>query len=309
MTVVPSGHQYEISHGDQRATVVAVGGGVRDYAVGTRDVLHPYALEAVCDGAHGAPLIPWPNRIADGRYRFDGIEHQLALTEPALGNAIHGLLRWRNWEAVEHVEHSVTMQTTLNPMTGYPFLLDVSVTYALADDGLTVRTTAANRGDRACPYAHGQHPYLSPGRGLIDECLLQITADTRITTDPQRQLPTGTIPVNESDHDFRRPRRLGAMTLDDGFTDLTRDGDGRAWVRLTGDDGLTAAVWVDESFPVLQVYTADTLAEDHRRTGLAAEPMTAPANAFVTGDRLIRLEPGESATTTWGCRLGTCQGE
>ncbi|MDG3010406.1 aldose 1-epimerase family protein [Rhodococcus sp. D2-41] len=303
MTVVPSGHQYEISHGDQRATIVEVGGGIRDYAVGTRDVLHPYALDAVCDGAHGAPLIPWPNRIADGRYRFDGVEHQLALTEPATGNAIHGLLRWRNWAAVEHVEHSVTMTTALNPMTGYPFLLEVSATYTLDDGGLTVRTTATNRGERTCPYAHGQHPYLSPGRGAIDACLLQITAGARITTDPDRGLPTGTTTVAESDHDFRRSRRLGATALDDGFTDLARDDDGRAWVRLTGGDGRTAAVWVDESFPVLQVYTAHTLADGRRRAGLAAEPMTAPANAFATGDRLIRLEPGESATTTWGCLL------
>ena len=51
----------------------------------------------LCDGAHGAPLIPWPNRLADGRYSFDGADHQLALTEPERHNAIHGLMRWRPW--------------------------------------------------------------------------------------------------------------------------------------------------------------------------------------------------------------------
>ena len=55
----------------------------------------------MCDGAHGAPLIPWPNRLADGRYSFGGTEYQLALTEPENRNAIHGLLRWRNWRARE----------------------------------------------------------------------------------------------------------------------------------------------------------------------------------------------------------------
>ena len=64
----PSGEQFEIAHGDQRATIVEVGGGVREYRVGDRDVLDPYPRDAVCDGAHGAPLIPWPNRLGDGRY-------------------------------------------------------------------------------------------------------------------------------------------------------------------------------------------------------------------------------------------------
>jgi aldose 1-epimerase len=49
----PSGQQFELSHGDQRATIVEVGGGIRTYRVGERDVLQPYTREAMCDGAHG----------------------------------------------------------------------------------------------------------------------------------------------------------------------------------------------------------------------------------------------------------------
>ena len=70
--VAPSGEQFEIAYGQQRATIVEVGAGIREYAVGERAVLDPYPLQAPCDGAHGAPLIPWPNRLADGRYSFDG---------------------------------------------------------------------------------------------------------------------------------------------------------------------------------------------------------------------------------------------
>jgi len=93
MTDPPSGAQFEISAGQQRATIVEVGGGVRAYTVGDRDVLDPYPLDAMCDGAHGAPLIPWPNRLADGAYTFEGTDHQVALTEPDKNNAIHGFLR------------------------------------------------------------------------------------------------------------------------------------------------------------------------------------------------------------------------
>jgi len=85
----PSGAQLPITHGDHAATVIEVGGGIREYAVGDRPVLDPYPLASMRDGAHGAVLIPWPNRLADGSYHFEGIDHQVALTEPERSNAIH----------------------------------------------------------------------------------------------------------------------------------------------------------------------------------------------------------------------------
>jgi aldose 1-epimerase len=95
MTSAPSGRQFDIGFGEQRATIVEVGGGIREYRVGERDVLEPYPVEQMCDAAHGAPLIPWPNRLADGRYAFDGTDYQAAITEPDKHNAIHGFLQWR----------------------------------------------------------------------------------------------------------------------------------------------------------------------------------------------------------------------
>jgi len=303
MSTPPSGEQYEISHAEQRATIVEVGGGVREYVDGDRDVLEPYPVEAVCDGAHGSPLIPWPNRLADGRYPFDGVEHQVALTEPEKQNAIHGFLRWRPWRAVVRDADRVVMGTRIYPMKGYPFTVEVSVAYELTDDGLVVTTAATNIGDRAAPFASGHHPYLSPGSGLIDDCTLELDAATRIDTDA-RQLPTGDEAVEGTDFDFRTGRRLGDQALDFAFKDLGRDGDGRAWVRLSGTDGRTAGLWADEHYPILEIYTGDTLGEGRRRTGLGAEPMTCPPNGLATGDRVVRLEPGENLTTRWGARLG-----
>jgi aldose 1-epimerase len=298
-----SGTQFEISSGDQHAVVVEVGGGVREYTSGGRPVLDPYPPDAMADGAHGAPLIPWPNRLADGRYRFDGAEQQLALTEPEKHNAIHGLLLWRSWEAVDHQADEVTMRARIHPMQGYPFHLDVTVRYSLSPDGLSVVTTATNTGGTPAPYGCGQHPYLSPGSGLVDDAELHLDAATRIVTDPERQLPTGTEPVAGTPYDFRSPRRVGDLALDYPFTDLTRDDDGRAWVRLRGTDGVTAELWVDQSYPIVEVFTGDTLAPDRRRRGLGTEPMTCPPNAFSSGDGLLRIGPGETVSTTWGARL------
>jgi aldose 1-epimerase len=304
MAPFPSGEQFQIRHGDQAATAVEVGGGVREYLDGERHVLHPYDVDALCDGAHGAPLIPWPNRLDDGRYTWDGRERQLELTEPEKRNAIHGLLRWRNWSLLDRAEDRVRVGTRLHPSDRWPFPLDVSVEYALSDDGLTVETRAQNIGEEPCPYACGQHPYLSPGAdATLDGCTLELRAATRIDTDPERQLPTGTTPVEGSDYDFRSARPIGGLQVDNAFVHLERDAEGRAWVKLGCPDGRTVELWADEAYPVIEIYTADTLAPERRRRGLGAEPMTAPPNALATGELIVRLEPGQEHVARWGVRL------
>jgi len=303
VAVHPSGEQFLISSGGHAATVVEVGGGVREYTVDGRAVLQSYPVDAMCDGAHGTPLIPWPNRLGDGRYRFAGVDHQVALTEPEKHNAIHGFLQWRSWRLVERTPDRVVVGIGLRPLTGYPFSLDVSVEYRLSEAGLTVSTTATNVGEQVCPYGVGQHPYLSPGDGSVDDCTLVLNAATRIVTDPARQLPVGREPVAGTAFDFRRGRRLGDLQVDYAFTDLVRDSDGRAWVRLHRPDGLTAETWVDDTYPIVELYTGDTLAGPRRRRGLGTEPMTCPPNGFQTGEGVLHLQPGSSITTTWGARL------
>src|SRR3954468_6773557 len=121
MAQPPSGEQFEIVHGEQRASIVEVGGGIRTYTHGERDVLDPYPLQQICDGAHGAVLMPWPNRLRDGAYGFDGSSHQLDLSEPEKRNAIHGLLRWVPWRALQRQADRVVMGSRLHPRPGYPF--------------------------------------------------------------------------------------------------------------------------------------------------------------------------------------------
>lgn len=228
----------------------------------------------------------------------------MALSEPEKMNAIHGFLRWRAWRATEHESNRIVMRTRLHPLQGYPFTLDLRIVYEIGRDGLQVTTRAKNIGTDACPYGHGHHPYLSAGVGrLIDDCELQFEARTRITTDPERQLPTGSTPVRGTRFDFSDPRRIGELEIDDPFCELARDDLGRGWIRLLGPDGACAELWVDESYPLIELYTGDTLAPGRARRGLGTEPMTCPPNAFASGEGLARLEPGASYTTIWGARL------
>lgn len=303
MTHVPSGKQFELSFEHQHAVVVEVGGGIRAYDVGGSEVLQPYAIDQMCDGAHGAPLVPWPNRLGDGRYRFDENDYQVALTEPEKNNAIHGFLRWRPWSCLAHEEADVVMGSTLFPLQGYPFSLDVRITYHLDETGLSVTTTATNIGDQPAPYACGQHPYLSPRVGTVDDCTLHLQANTRILTDPQRQLPIGRENVEGTQFDFRNGKRIGHLAIDDAFTDLHRDEQGRAWVRIESADERVTSLWVDQAYPVIEIYTGDTLAPGRRRRGLGTEPMTCPPNAFQSGEGVIRLEPGDTSIACWGIQV------
>ena len=64
-------------------------------------MLDGYGAEEECTSGRGQVLIPWPNRIEDGTYEFDGERHQLPLTEPEHRNAIHGLVRGEPWTVAE----------------------------------------------------------------------------------------------------------------------------------------------------------------------------------------------------------------
>ena len=299
MTVPPSGAQFEISHGDQRAVIVEVGGGLRAYTAGGADVLDGYDVDMMSSGGRGQLLIPWPNRVDGGRWTHDGRAQQLPLTEVSAGNAIHGLVRWAAWTAAEHRADAVTMTHRLHPQPGWPATLDLEARYELAAGGLTVTITARNAGDVACPYGVGAHPYLTVGTAQVDEAVLTLPAATRLTAD-ERGIPTGTEPVAGTRYDFTTARAIGSDQLDTGFTDLARDPDGRARARLSSAEGRAVDLWVDEAFTHLMVFTGDTLAPAARRRGLAVEPMSCAPNALATGEGLVRLAPGEQHVARWG---------
>ncbi|HLZ07475.1 MAG TPA: hypothetical protein VKT80_02730 [Chloroflexota bacterium] len=176
--LIPSGQQIHIAHGRDEATVVSVGGGIRSYQVAGQDVLDGYGPDEMCSSARGQPLIPWPNRLAEGAYAFRGQNYQLALSEPEFHNAIHGLVRYSNWSVLEQGREHVEVNHRLHPQPGYPFLVDLRIVYRLDSGGLSVRTEATNRGSEPCPIGFGAHPYLRLGTGQIDSLELQSPAAT-----------------------------------------------------------------------------------------------------------------------------------
>jgi aldose 1-epimerase len=297
--VLPSGEQIEIRAGAHRVVVVEVGAGLRSYTVGDREVLDGYGEEEPATAGRGQVLIPWPSRLQDGAYEFDGHRQQLPLTEPEAGNAIHGLVRWVAWSAADGEADRVVMRHTLHPQPGYPFSLALGIEYSLSDAGLRVTTTATNIGSEACPYGTGAHPYLTVGTKTVDTAVLRAPGRTILQAD-ERGLPVSAERVESTEYDFLRPRPVGTTQIDNTFTDLERGDDGLARVELRHPDGGTkVSLWLDASYPYLTLFTGDTQPSVDRRS-LAVEPITCPPNAFRSGESIVVLEPGESTTSVWG---------
>jgi aldose 1-epimerase len=294
----PSGEQIEIAHGDQSVVVTEVGAGIRSYTAGGRDVLDGYGVDQQASSGRGQLLVPWPNRIEDGSYVFEGRTHQLPLTEPANGNAIHGLVRWAAWTIAERADDRVLLEHVIHPQPGYPFTVEVSVELSLSNAGLLVRTLATNLGPDPCPYGAGAHPYLTLGTSTVDELVLTAPAG-RVLVSNERGLPTGSESVDGTEFDFRAGRQIGETRLDNAFTDLERDPDNLARVMLRAPDGRQLTLWMDEAYGYAMIFTGDPL-PDVARHAIAIEPMTCPPNAFRTGGSVVRLEPGQSTSGTWG---------
>jgi aldose 1-epimerase len=290
-----SGEQFTIEAGEHQATVVEVGAALRRYAYRGRDVTEPFGTGEIAPHSAGAVLVPWPNRIRNGRYAFAGREYQLPLSEPSRGNAMHGLARWVRWTAASVEPAAVTMTTDLVPQTGWPFQVRVQVSYLLTPGaGLSVLAAARNHGSRPAPFGAGFHPYLALHGCPLAEVVLRVPAARRLVTD-EAQVPVGTREVDGTGHDLRAGRMLGALRMDDAFTGLAYHG-GRGVAEMRARDA-GARVWFDQSFGYLQVFTASFAG---RPPAVAIEPMTCPADAFNSGAGLVVLAPGAEWTGRWG---------
>jgi aldose 1-epimerase len=298
----PTGAQWTVRRGGDELVVVEFGGGIRSYTRGGVDVVAGYGPDEMSVAGRGQQLIPWPNRLRDGTYTFGGTERQLALSEPAKHNASHGLVRWTTWDLLDQTSTSITVGQRLHPQPGWAWVLELTTIYALADDGLTVTTTALNLGEGEAPYGYGAHPYLAIADTPVAEVALEIPAATYLETDHERQLPVATHPVEGSPFDFRTGRPIGDLALDTAFTGLSRGADGRWAVTLSGLAAGAVSLWGDEAYAWTQVFTGRAHPHTEGTTGIAVEPMTCPPDAFNSGTDLVVLRPEQSHTGSWGIR-------
>jgi aldose 1-epimerase len=299
------GEQYELTleaaGRSVRAVITEVAAAIRHLSVDEVEITAGYDDDIPPPFGCGIVLMPWPNRVRDGRWTYDGRTLQLDITEPARGNALHGLLRNAPYQLVARTACSMTLRAQIFPQNGYPFLLDTTVCYTLVPDGLHVTHTVRNVGSACAPVAVGAHPFLAIGDVAADTLTLTVSADHHIDVD-DRLNPVGVTPVQGTDWDLREGRLVATLNLDDAWSGLTLSGGGSTH-RLSAPDGRTVSLWADEQFGYVQVFITR---EFPRRGGLitavAIEPMTAPADAFNSGEGLRWIQPGARWSMSWAIR-------
>lgn len=301
----PMGEQFELSASingaRQYAVVNQVGAALRRLSINGMELVQDYPAAIAAPSCAGVVLVPWPNRVAGGKWKNQGREEQLLITEPKLNNAIHGLLRHHAYSRVASTDSSVTLAATIAPAPGYPFELATTVHYQLLADGLSVTHRLQNLGTDTAPVAIGAHPYLRLGEVPIGELELEVNAEVRLGLDSS-MIPTGeAIPVAGTAFDYREGQLLGQVALDDVWAQLIRDADGGSRHYLRAVDGRRVELRMDANFGFLQAYTTASFPGTNGPVhAIALEPMTAPANAFNSGQGLHQLQPGQVWEASWG---------
>lgn len=296
-----NGRLYELRSGRHRAVIAGVSATVLSWQVDGEEQLLTHAADVMGEGYQGKTILPWPNRIDHGRYTFEGEELQVPINEPERDTALHGLMSFTEWEPVGHTVNTVTLEYLLHPHYGYPFQLAFETTFTLDDSGLASTLRTRNAGPGPAPFGTANHTYIAAREGTIDGMTLRLPASTYYLVN-DRLIPTGTAAVQGTEYDFRAGRKLGKTTMDTAFRDLHRDARAQAVVRFERPAGDYVELWMDEAYGYLQVYTDDDPTDHEPRSGITVEPVTCAPNAFVSGDGLVVLQPGQEHVATWGLR-------
>lgn len=303
----PTGAQHHLTadtqNGKVTVTVTELAARLRAFQVDGVDLVETF--DSSPPKGSGLVMVPWPNRIRDGRWRYGDRTLQLPLTEPERHNAIHGLLTAMPYCQVARGADWVALRAEVFPQPGYPFHLETTVTYAIEADGLAVTHLLKNVGGDAAPVALGAHPYLKIGNVPTSSLTLRVAAARHLEFD-ERLNALGTVPVAGAAVDFRAGRVLGDVEFNVCYCEVEHQR-GRTEHSLAAPDGRTVTVWGDESIRYVQVYVLPDFpaVQDGRavvKQAIAVEPMTAPADAFNSGEGLRWLQPDESWTVKWGIR-------
>ena len=230
-----------------------------------------------------ALLTPWVNRVRNGNYSFKGKNYQLPINEPALGNAIHGLLARKSFTLVKQSSSSVTlMHEYKGEEPNYPFPFQFQYTYTLTDSGhLEVTFEAINTGAGPLPFACGWHPYFSFPDTTVADLEINFKPVSRFLSDSQM------IPLKEENLNGKQQFKFSTDKIDHVFRlepmeiHRTEFIDTKHQKRLILEQSSIL-------FPFLVVFQPEGF------NSVAIEPMTANTDAFNTGDGLIELAPSEA---------------
>lgn len=227
------------------------GGSITRFSVeGAGDVLRSATAEASASGTGRDtacyPLVPFSNRIADGRLAFENQEFHLSPNWPGVRHPMHG----DGWSHAWSVAHADVRAAELvyehDGSEGWPVRYRARQHFRLHDDRLVVRMSIENLEGRRVPAGLGLHPFFTRDA----ETELQCCVSGVWRTDPE-VLPLDRVPV-PPDWDFSRSRKVDGLGLDHCF-----DGwDGKAVIGWPGRN-MRLTLSATEAFRHLVIYIPD----------------------------------------------------
>ena len=243
----------------------------------------------------GSALAPWPNRLEDATWTFEGKQLVGEITESGNHNGLHGLLVRRDFEIVSQTADAITYRYEFGSDPVYPFHVVFEVTYQLTDAGLHVTMAATNRAGHDVPIAFGTHPYFA----VDADSQLKVSA-SKASVNSARQLPISEQPVEAIGLKHNQFANFKELPLDDCLLDL---GVQPETVLSRPALGKSVTVWQDRTMPYQMIFVRGPKFAGEHPVTIAIEPQTAPANALRSNQDLFWLTPGETRVATWGVRV------
>lgn len=253
------------------------------------------------DSYMGEVVGPYANRIADGSFTLDGRTY--ILDKNNNGNNLHSgsaCFGQRVWSVIGIGESSVTLSvSTPSGLGGFPGSHECTVTYLLSSDGSLVLDYTVSS-DKKCPVSVTNHSYFNlNGIGSdVRNHVLTVPADSYVAVDG-RLIPTGVVPVDGTDFDFRAPHAIGERR--NGAYDNTFCIEKGKRILAEGDKA-AMEVWTTE--PGVQIYTGEFLSGDHEPfSGVCFESGRYPDTPNNPGFPQAYSESGKPYRTTTEFRL------
>ena len=282
--------RYELhspSTGNRFSIVPAAGANVLDIQFGNQSILDGHATpEELASGKWGKStiLFPFPNRLNEGKYKWQGKSYQFPINNAATDNAIHGFVREESFE-VEYVflaKNFASIRCYFD-YTGerpyYPFPFSMELEFSIHDSGkFELQVEVLNLHDGPIPVGFGWHPYFRLTEGA-NQHGLQIPPCEQVVIN-KRMIPTG---GRTQYKEFQMLTFVEDTMLDNCFQ-CTQSG-GNYQLMLEGAGRYLTMKASIAQFPFFQVFTPP------HRESIALEPMSCNVDAFNNQQGLVSLGP------------------
>jgi aldose 1-epimerase len=179
-------------------------------------------------GMASFPLLPFSNRIADGRFVWEGEEHRLIANMPPEPHANHGVGFQRDWSLTAQTETSVTLSLEHGGDAGWPWPFEAHQVLTVTEQSLTLAMSARNLGSKPLPLAFGHHPHFDSAGATLD------FVAARVWMTDSQNLPTHAVQPR-GDFDFSAPSLVSGRDIDNCYAD---------W------NGAASITWEDRAFAV-----------------------------------------------------------